>query len=102
MAWILSKKRIKNVVSSLVDKSRMFSSLHLVKNKKMWFFLHFFLPYLIDIFSDLPTTQTNKDYDPLFFNKLAMTNWATNIHYNPVSLLKARFGGGGVDRAEHS
>ena len=73
----------------------MFSSLHLVKNKKMCFFLHFFLPYLIDIFSDLPTTQTNKDYDPLFFNKLAMTNWAPNIHYNPVSLLKARFGGGG-------
>ena len=49
-------------------------------------FLTFVLPFF-GIFSTLPSTQTIKVIDLIFFNELALKNWAMNMHFNPVPIL---------------
>ena len=38
-------------------------------------------------FSTLPSTQTIKVIDLIFFNELALKNWAMNMHFNPIPIL---------------
>jgi len=47
----------------------------------------FFSPFLT-FFSTLPGTQTIKVIDLIFFNELAMINWAMNMHFKPLPLNK--------------
>ena len=43
--------------------------------------------YTFCIFLTLPSTQTDKVIDLIFFNELALNNWAMNMHFNPVPII---------------
>ena len=53
---------------------------------KQKIFLTFFLLFFA-FFSTLPSTQTIKVIDLIFFNELALKNWAMNMHLNPIPIL---------------
>ena len=38
-------------------------------------------------FSTLPSPETIKVIDQIFFNELAIKNWSMNMHFNPVTFL---------------
>ena len=52
------------------------------KTKKLFFFS--FLNLFLAFFSTLPSTQTIKVIDLIFFNDLALANWAMQMHFNPI------------------
>ena len=61
--------------------------------------LHFFYPFLHYFQSSrAPKVSTSKVIGQIFFNELALKNWALNIHFNPIPILSGLFleGGGGV------
>ena len=61
-----------------IDTCVTLSYLFKTKNKIfVFFFLHFFNP----------SAQTIKAIDLLFFNELALKNWAMNVHLNHISIL---------------
>jgi len=40
---------------------------------------------ILALFSTHPSTQTIKITGFIFFSKLALKNWAMNVHFNPIS-----------------
>ena len=48
------------------------------KTKKLFFFS------FLNLFATLPSTQTIKVIDLIFFNDLALANWAMQMHFNPI------------------
>ena len=47
---------------------------------------YIFLSFFWHFFSILPSTQTIKVIDLIFFDELALKNWAMNMHLNPPIL----------------
>ena len=58
---------------------------YLFKTKQKYI-LHF-LELFLTFFLTLPSTQTIKVIDLIFFNELALKNWAMNMHYTPLTIL---------------
>ena len=75
-----------------MDEETCITLWYLVKNF-FYIFDHFF-----GIISNLPGTQTLKVISLLFFNKLALHNWAMKMDFNPVSIIQGLFVGRGVGR----
>ena len=59
-----------------------------------FFFFFIFLTLFFDIFSNFPSTQTIEVIDLIFFNELTLKNWAMNMHFNSIPILKGRLQGG--------
>ena len=70
-------------------KSKIAYNLFAIKAK---YFLHFLT--ILAFFSTLPGTQTFKVIGLIFFNELALHNWAINMHFSLYLLFKAFFYGG--------
>ena len=54
--------------------------------------LHFMI--IFDIFSALSRTQTIKVISLIFFNELALINWAMNMNFNPITFFLRPFSWG--------
>ena len=59
------------------------------------FFFTFFELFLA-FFSTLPSAQAIKVIGLIFFNELALKNWALNMNFNPLSILSDLFLGRGA------
>jgi len=49
---------------------------------------------IFDIFSALSRTQTIKVISLIFFNELALINWAMNMNFNPITFFLRPFSWG--------